>query len=310
MQDYIMKLSELAIQKDPYNEKINKIRYYMSPFRHVAILVEDENYEHAIKELEALPSNFKNDSIVFRLMNVSKLKLGASYLQNDNITNHIIRTEKLWSECQIMNNELANSIVESATLDAMKKFKAEGKIDVAICAGELALKFGKDYKDVKDFLSILLNDRGVSEWNSGLTKFSVSGGIYDLEKALEFNNNNVRAKKNLSIMYSLLGWQFIRQKDHQDDIKDKFDKALELDKDNEDAKKGLSIYYNNLGIAYGNALKGEAMEAINCFLWALHYDPTERTILNNLKRVSYSKYKEHVNVLKKRGITIDEEDET
>ncbi len=52
------------------------------------------------------------------------------------------------------------------------------------------------------------------------------------------------------------------------------------------------------------------MEAINCFLWDLHYDPTERTILNNLKRVSYSKYKEHVNVLKKRGITIDEEDET
>ena len=110
-------------------------------------------------------------------------------------------------------------------------------------------------------------------------------------------------------MYSLLGWQFIRQKDHQDDIKDKFDKALELDKDNEDAKKGLSIYYNNLGIACGNALKGEAAEAINYFLWALHYAPTEKAILNNLKRVSYSKYKEHVNALKERGITIDEEDE-
>lgn len=306
MHSYIIELSELAIQKDPYNEKINRIKYYLSPFRYIAILVEDENYEHAIKELESLPSNCKNDSIVCGLMNISKLKLGASYLQNDNIANHMGRAEKLWGECQTMNNELANSIIESAALGAMKKFKAEGKIDVAICAGEVALKFDQDYKDVKGLLSILFNDRGVSKWNSGLTDFSVNGGIYDMEKALEFNNDNVRAKKNLSIMYSLLGWKYIRQKDHQGDIKDKFDKALELDKDNEDAKKGLSIYFNDLGISCGNAERKE--EAANCFLWALHYTPTEKTILNNLKRVSYSKYQEHVNALKEYGITIDEDE--
>ncbi len=307
MASYIIELTELAIQKDPHNEKINKIKYYLSPFRYIAILVEDENYENAIKELGALPSNCKNDSIVCGLMNISKLKLGASYLQNDNITNHIARTEKLWSECQIMNNELANSVIESATLGAMKKFKAEGKIEVAICVGELALKFSQDYKDVKDLLSILYNDRGVSKWNSGLTDFSVNGGIFDMEKALEYNDNNIRAKKNLSIMYSILGWKYIRQKDHQDNIKDKFEKALELDKDNEDAKKGLSIYYNDLGIACGNA--GGKEQAVNCFLWALHYAPTEKNILNNLKRASYSKYQEHVNALKERGINIDEKDE-
>lgn len=306
MQNYIIELSDLAIQKDPHNEKINRIKYFLSPYRYIAILVEDENYEHAIKELESLPSNCKNDSIVCGLMNISKLKLGASYLQNDNITNHMARTEKLWNECQIMNNELANSIIESAALGAMKKFKAESKIDIGICAGELVLKFDQDCKDVKDFLSILFNDRGVSKWNSGLTDFSVNGGIFDMEKALEFNNDNVRAKKNLSIMYSLLGWKYIRQKDRQDDIKDKFDKALELDKDNEDAKKGLSIYFNDLGISCGNAERKE--EAANCFLWALHYAPTEKTILNNLKRVNYSKYQEHVNALKECGITIDEDE--
>ena len=308
MQNYIIELSDLAIQKDPHNEKINRIKYYLSPYRYIAILVEDENYEHAIKELEALPSNCKNDSIVCGLMNISKLKLGASYLQNDNITNHMARTEKLWNECQIMNNELSNSIIESAALGAMKKFKAEGKIDIGICAGELALKFDRDCNDVKGFLSILFNDRGVSKWNSGLTDFSVNGGIYDMEKALEFNSDNVRAKKNLSIMYSLLGWKHIRQKDRNNDsIPEMFNKALELDKDNEDAKKGFSIYWNDLGIAYGNTDDKETVT--KCFILALQYAPLEKTIIGNLRRVNYSKYQEHVNALKEYGIDIEKEDE-
>lgn len=308
MRNYIVELSDLALQKDPNNEKINKIKYYLSPFRYIAVLLEDEDYEHAIKELEALPVQCKNDAIVCSLMNISRLKLGASYLQNDNISNHIGRTEMLWNRCQILNNELAISVIESAALDAMKKFKAEDKIDTAISAGELVLKFLPDNRGAKDFLSILFNERGVNKWNAGLTDFSVNGGIYDMEKALEFNCENARAKKNLSIMYSLLGWKYIRQKDRNNDsIPEMFNKALELDKDNEDAKKGFSIYWNDLGIACGNTDDKET--ATKCFILALQYAPLEKTIIGNLRRVSYSKYQEHINALKEYGIDLEQEDE-
>ena len=306
MQGYIRELSDMALKKDPYNEKIKKIKYYLSPFRYIAVLIEEDNYEHAIKELDALPSNSKNDDIVCELMAISKLKLGASYLQNDNIVNHALRAEKLWNECHIMNNEMARSIIGSAAVDAMKKFKAEDKIEVAICAGEVGLKFTPENSDVKILLSVLLNDRGVKRWNSGLTDFSMNSGMHDIEKALEYNSNNVRAKRNLSIMYSLTGWKYKGQKDPKISAKEMFDKALELDKDNEEAKKGLSVIYNGVGIVFANAEKKQ--EASNYFLWALYYNPTDKTILNNLKKVNFAKYQEHVSLLKKRGISLGEDE--
>lgn len=305
IQNYIIELTDLAIQKEPCNEKIRKIKYYLSPFRYIALLVEDENFEAAIKEIEALPPNCKNNNIVCDLMNLSKLKLGATYLQNDNIINHILKTEKIWRECNVADNGISIYVIETAAINAMTKYKSENKNETAICAGELALKFIPNNLEIKILLSILLNDRGVEKWNSGLTDFSDNSGISDLKRALEYNPNYLKAKRNLSIIYNLIGWKHIAQKETNDNVKDMFEKSLELDKDNEDAKKGIATYYNNLGIICANANKNQ--DATNCFLWALHYNPMDKTILRNLKAVDNVKYQEHVDWLKKCGIDNEEE---
>lgn len=241
MQNYINELADMGIQKQPDNEKIKKIKYFLSPFRYIAILVEEENYEAAIKEIDNLPINCRNDAIVSDLMNLAKLKLGAAYLQNDNATNHILRAEKIWSECQISNNGFALSIIELSAVESVERFKKEHKIEIAIRVGEVALKFIPENKRIKIVLSGLFNERGVEKWNSGLVDFGVNGGVADLEKALEYNSQNFRAKKNLSIMYCVIGWKYVQQKEQRDDIKDLFEKALALDADNENAKKGLAV---------------------------------------------------------------------
>ena len=201
VQDYIIELADLAIQKYPRNENIRKIKFYLSPFKYIAILLDEKRYLTAMKELEKLPASQKTNDIVMELTKQSKLWLGASYLMEGNTLNDILQARSLWGECAIKGDLSAIQIIEDAAVEAIKKYKNANRFEEAIQAGELAIEHGATSQELLSLLSIVLNFRGVNRWNAS----QANDGVKDLERSVKFNPENMVAKSNLAIMYNLLG---------------------------------------------------------------------------------------------------------
>lgn len=254
VQDYIVELADLAVQKYPRNENIRKIRFYLSPFKYIALLIDDKNYSAAIRELESLPANQKHNATAQELGKLAKLRLGADCLMCGNSQNDILQAGRLWSDCQISGDPIAKEFIEDSAINAIKKHKMENRPGDAISVGELALEHIFVNQEISALLSILLNERGVGRWNSSNTTDSNNPGVQDLERAVKYNTGNIKAKKNLSIMYNNIGVLFAGRRDLKKAL-DYFNRSLKLIPGDKQALENIKKVFSEVDPATVGILK-------------------------------------------------------
>lgn len=194
LRDYINTLLEMALEKEPDNEKLKKMRYWLSPYREVFLLIEENRFEEAIDKYQKLPGYLQGEILGKDLLGTAYLKQGGQLVEERRFS----QARTWWDKCDSCltdDNFIKNFIIDVCKKKAQKLEKNKD-FDGAIKVLELCDEYYAECEEIVILLSRVYCYRGIEKWNRG----QYWGGLEDVEMALDYNPGNKRAEKNLSFM--------------------------------------------------------------------------------------------------------------
>lgn len=203
LRDYVNTLLERALVKEPGNEKLKKMRYWLCPYREVFLLTEENRFEEAIDKYQKLPTYLQDEILGKDLLGTAFLKRGGQLVEEGRFS----QARTYWHTCDSYltdDNFIKNFIIDVCEKKAQKLEKSKD-FDGAIGALELCSEYYGECERIAILLSKYYCYRGIEKWN----KSQYQEGLNDVEMAIDYNSGNRWAKDTLSSMRRNLqgrGW--------------------------------------------------------------------------------------------------------
>jgi tetratricopeptide (TPR) repeat protein len=203
LRDYINTLLEMALEKEPDNEKLKKMRYWLSPYREIFLLTEENRFEEAIDKYQKLPTYLQDEVLGKNLLGTAFLKRGGQLVEEERFS----QARTYWDKCDSYladDNFIKDFIIDVCEKKAQKLEKSKN-FDGAIEVLELCAEYYAECEEIVILLSRVYCHRGIEKWNKG----QYQEGLNDVEMAIDYNPGNRSAKDTLSFMHRNLqgrGW--------------------------------------------------------------------------------------------------------
>ena len=272
--------------KDPGNEKIEKMKLLFSEFGKIFILIDQKKPKQALSEIKELPRELRSSTGGRRLQAMAYLECGKQIMENngdlDSALDYWEKGMDFASDHNTIEQQLTE-IISNTFKDQATRLGNTDNHDEAITTLEKGIKIITDpslKKPLKDLLAFHYCERSINRINDDDNHF---GGKRDVKTALENNPEYTKAKNTLATIYNNEGMQYFDD-GKLDDAIASAEKALKYNPHNHNFKEILAIRYNGKGIEYVDL--GNMDKAIYYFRKANELDPSDETISENLRRAT------------------------
>lgn len=194
LRDYMNTLLEMALVKEPDNEKLKKMRYWLSPYREVFLLTEENRFEEAIDKYQKLPAYLQDEILGKDLVGTTYLKQGRQLVEEGRFS----QARTYWDKCDsyLTDDNFIRSFIIDVCKKKAQKLEKNKDFDGAIEVLELCAEYYAECEGIAILLSKFYCYRGIEKWNRG----QYWEGLDDVEMALDYNPENKWAEKSLSSM--------------------------------------------------------------------------------------------------------------